>query len=197
MKKLVMAMTGLTIGALSSHAQKGPVPVVAEAEVVSVDALRSAIKPGPQRMPSSAATVLVYSWENSGTNFLCVFQGNNFLTAGSTWDSKPAVPETSITTGGVTTHFPAIEGRAAYIELSPSETAKRGMAYQRSTTLARGGINHDGLAFKNLFAKDGTDATGTDYSFARPDTIQYHKNILSGKWREFKNGESPVQNIRP
>ena len=105
-------------------------------------------------------------------------------------------------------HFEATVTKITLKVLSPSDTAARGGAYAESLSYASG-YNHDGLAFQDL--NKALDAAASahaaeikagyqspqydDTPFAigfypdQPDLTEYHKNIKSGKWHKFVNGE--------
>jgi hypothetical protein len=49
--------------------------------------------------------------------------------------------------------------------------------------------NHDGQAFAGYVRSQSYDSSDDASADAQPDLAQYHKNVKSGKWHEFKNGE--------
>jgi hypothetical protein len=179
--KRVLILVGLTMGVLNLQAQ---------------------ITAGPSGMPSSTAGSLEYNWQETGHNF----EITNPATAENA--GAPATDVTT-TTGSVqvTKHFEAVPYRLIPKPISPDATAARGGAYQYSYSLSdkNSTYNHDGLAFEDLNSKLETAALAhadeikkayqnlehnMPFDFAlQPDLTAYHKNIKSGKWHKFVNGE--------
>jgi len=127
MKTLLLTLTaafGLTTGATNSQAQ---------------------ISSGPTGMPSSLATQPEYVFQQTGENFIITNPPN------SSRNSQPSTPAADISTKlgdtVVTKHYEASAYQPAYGIVSAEENAARGMAFQKSEALIKGGYNHDGLAF--------------------------------------------------
>ena len=70
----------------------------------------------------------IYQWQKTEPNIVIKNRGNNFLTAGSLWDSKPSTPETEVsTTSGdttVTQHFEATQPTETTKTLTPHESVE-------------------------------------------------------------------------
>lgn len=49
--------------------------------------------------------------------------------------------------------------------------------------------NHDGQAYAGYVHAESLDSHDEGYVYTTPDCTEYRKNIKSGKWKEFKNGE--------
>jgi hypothetical protein len=106
-----------------------------------------------------------------------------------------------------TEHFTAPPPKAPPKLSNEEYSLARGGAYQ--ATESTSGYNHDGLAFAGLNAKLVTAAKihanevangyvsttdyddGTPFAFAKVDCSEYQRNIKSGKWKKFENGEEP------
>jgi hypothetical protein len=133
MKTLLLtlaAVVGLTTGATNLQAQ---------------------ISPGPVGMPSSLAVQPEYVFQQTGQNFVTTNP------PGNSRNSQAGTPDTSVEQKFgdtiITKHYEATPPQLATAPISPEDNAARGMAYQVSFTLLKGGYNHDGLALMGLGAK--------------------------------------------
>jgi hypothetical protein len=133
MKTLLLTLTaalGLTTGAINSQAQ---------------------ISSGPAGMPSSLASQPEYVFQQTGQNFVTTNPpGNSRNSQGGTPDTTV---EQKLGDTIITKRYEATPFQPAYAIIRAEENAARGMAFQNSETLIKGGYNHDGLAFMAWEAK--------------------------------------------
>lgn len=66
------------------------------------------------------------------------------------------------------------------------------IAKKEPSTVNTSVFNHDGRAFVGYVRSTPSEAYDdnvVDYAQTSRDVAEYRKNIKSGKWREFRNGE--------
>jgi hypothetical protein len=133
MKTLLLTLTaalGLTASVINSQAQ---------------------ISAGPAGMPSSLVIQPEYVFQQTGENFVTTNPPSK------SQNSQAGAPDTTVSTKlgdtVITKHYEAISFQPAYSIVSAEENVARGMGFQESLTLIKGGYNHDGRAFMGWDAK--------------------------------------------
>jgi len=107
-------------------------------------------------MPSSLVIQPEYVFQQTGQNFVTTNPPGN--SQNSQAGAPDTIVETKLGDTVITKHYEAIPDQPAYAIIRAEQNAARGMAFQKSKTLIKGGYNHDGLAFMGLDAKLGAAA---------------------------------------